>query len=83
LILVLCVLFIHRHWRNTGRAVEGTLVPPDASAQVSAVREGNTIATVAAEGHGGKFRLPLAAGTYYDHRIRPVSSFPIPWTASS
>lgn len=58
-------------------AVEGTLEPPDASAQVSAVREGSTLATMRAGGQGGKFRLPLAEGTYTIIVSAPVSSFPI------
>ena len=58
-------------------AVEGTLMPRDSSAQVAAVRDGTTIATVAAGGQGGKFRLPLAAGTYTIIVSTPVSSFPI------
>lgn len=57
--------------------VEGTLVPPDASAQISAVREGTTISTVTAGGQGGKFRLSLEAGTYTIIVSAPVSSFPI------
>ncbi|HYA85746.1 MAG TPA: carboxypeptidase-like regulatory domain-containing protein [Nitrospirota bacterium] len=51
------------HAKQEG-AVEGTIVPPDASAQVSANLEGKTIATVRANGQDGKFRLGLAAGTY-------------------
>ncbi|HWR71971.1 MAG TPA: carboxypeptidase-like regulatory domain-containing protein [Nitrospirota bacterium] len=57
--------------------VEGTLVPPDASAQVTASRKGGTVATVRAGGQGGKFRLKLAAGTYTITVSAPVSSFPI------
>ena len=57
--------------------VEGTLDPPDATAQVSAVREGSTIATVSAGGHGEKFRLVLGAGTYTIIVSAPVSSFPV------
>jgi hypothetical protein len=55
--------------------VEGSLDPPDAKVQVSAVRDGATIATVQAP--GGKFRLPLEAGTYTIVVSAPVSSFPI------
>jgi len=58
-------------------AVEGTLEPSDASAQVAAVRDGATVATVTAGGQGGKFRLPVAAGTYTIIVSAPVSSFPI------
>jgi hypothetical protein len=58
-------------------AVEGTVVPPDASALVAAIREGNTIATVRAGGKDGKFRLTLSAGTYTITVSAPVSSFPI------
>jgi hypothetical protein len=57
--------------------VEGTLEPQDASAQVAAVREGATIATITADGQEGKYRLPLAAGTYTIIVSAPVSSFPI------
>ena len=58
-------------------AVEGTLVPSDATAQVSARQEGSVIATTRAGGQGGAFRLPLAAGTYSIVVSAPVSSFPI------
>jgi hypothetical protein len=57
--------------------VAGTLVPPDASAQVTAVLEGNTIATVRAGEQDGKFRLKLAAGTYTITVSVPTSSYPI------
>jgi hypothetical protein len=58
-------------------AIEGTLEPTDASAQVSAIQEGKTIAAVNAGGRNGKFRLGLAAGTYTITVSAPVSSFPI------
>ena len=77
LILVLLVLSSVAIGAPQEGAVEGTLVPPGASAQVSAIREGNTVATVRAGGHQGKFRLTLAAGTYTIIVSAPVSSFPI------
>ncbi len=77
LILVLFVLTSVAMSATQEGAVEGTLIPPGASAQVSAIREGNTIATVRAEGQDGKFRLTLAAGTYTITVSAPVSSFPI------
>jgi len=58
-------------------SVEGTVVPPDASARVAAIREGNTISTVRAGGQDGKYRLTLAVGTYTIIVTAPVSSFPI------
>ena len=58
-------------------AIEGTFEPPDASAQVAALQEGRTVATMNAEGRGGKFRMGLAAGTYTITVSAPVSSFPI------
>jgi hypothetical protein len=58
-------------------AVEGSFVPPDASVQASAVRDGSTAATMRAGGQDGKFRLPLEAGTYTIIVSAPVSSFPI------
>jgi hypothetical protein len=57
--------------------IEGTLDPPDASAQVSAIQEGKAVAAVNAGGQYGKFRLGLAAGTYTIIVTAPVSSFPI------
>ena len=56
--------------------VEGTLEPPDATAQIAAVREGSTIASMNA-GPAGKFRLVLGAGTYTIVVSSPVSSFPV------
>ncbi|MHB8846449.1 MAG: carboxypeptidase-like regulatory domain-containing protein, partial [Nitrospirota bacterium] len=58
-------------------AIEGTFEPPDAAAQVSAVQEGRTAATLNAEGRNGKFRMALAAGIYTITVSAPVSSFPI------
>jgi len=77
LIFVLCVLSSVAIGATQEGVVEGTLVPPEASVQISAIREGNTIATVRAGGQGGKFRLPLAAGTYTIIVSAPVSSFPV------
>ena len=76
-ILILLVLSSAAGSATPDGAVEGTLVPPDSQAQVSAVREGIAVATVSAGGQGGKFRLPLAAGTYTVMVSAPVSSFPI------
>jgi hypothetical protein len=58
-------------------AVEGTFVPSDATAQVSAIQEDKVIAMTRAGERGGTFRLPLAAGTYTIIVSAPVSSFPI------
>ena len=58
-------------------AVEGTFLPRDATAQVSAIQEGKVIAMTHAGELGGRFRLSLAAGTYTIMVSAPVSSFPI------
>lgn len=58
-------------------AIEGTLEPPDASAQVSALQDGRIVATMHAGGQKGAFRMGLAAGTYTITVSAPVSSFPI------
>jgi hypothetical protein len=57
--------------------IEGSVEPPDASAQISVIQEGKTIATVNAVGQNGVFRLGLAAGTYTIIVSAPVSSFTI------
>ena len=77
LILVLCVLSSVALGATQEGVVEGTLVPPDALVQVSAVLDGSTVATIRAGAQGGKFRLPLAAGTYTIIVSAPVSSFPV------
>jgi hypothetical protein len=77
LILVLCVLSSVAIGATQEGAVEGTLVPPDSSVQVSAILVGSTEATIRTGAQGGKFRLPLAAGTYTIIVSAPVSSFPI------
>jgi len=77
LILTLLVLSSPAGSAPSEGVVEGALEPKDASAQVSAVREGSTVATVHAGGQGGKFRLLLEAGTYSIIVSAPVSSFPI------
>jgi hypothetical protein len=77
LILILFVLSSFACHAKQEGVVEGTIVPPDASVQVSAIREGNTIVTVRAEGQDGKFRLGLAAGTYTISVSAPAFSFPI------
>lgn len=58
-------------------SVEGAFEPPDAPAQISAVREGSTVATARPEAPRGTFRLQLPAGTYTILVSSPVSSFPI------
>ncbi len=58
-------------------AIEGTLVPADATAHISALRAGSVVATMRVGGEGGAFRLRLAAGTYAIMVSSPVSSFPI------
>jgi len=77
LIIILLVLSSVARSAPQEGVVAGTLVPPDASAQVTAVLEGNTIATVRAGERDGKFRLTLAAGTYTITVSVPTSSFPI------
>jgi len=77
LILILVVLSSFAGGAAQEGAVEGTLVPSDATAQVSAIQEGKVIAMTHAGGQDGKFRLPLAAGTYTIMVSAPVSSFPI------
>jgi hypothetical protein len=77
LILILLVLSPSAAGAAQEGAVEGSLEPPDASVQVSAVREGSTIATLRAGGQDGRFRLQLEAGTYTVMVSVPDSSFPI------
>ena len=57
--------------------VVGALEPPDAPAQISAVRDGSTVTTARPEAPGGRFRLALPPGTYAIIVSSPVSSFPI------
>jgi hypothetical protein len=75
LILVLLPTFAGGSARES--AGEGTFVPSDATAQVSALQEGKVIATTRGGVQTGTFRLPLAAGTYTIMVSAPVSSFPI------
>jgi len=76
LILILLVLSLDACHAKQEGAVEGTIVPPDASAQVMAIREGNTVVTVRG-GQDGKFRLGLAAGTYTISVSTSASTFPV------
>lgn len=77
LILILVALLSVAGGAAQKGAVEGTFVPADATAQVSAIQEGKVIATTRAGEQGGTFRLPLAAGNYTIMVSTPVSSFPI------
>jgi hypothetical protein len=77
LILILVVLVSFAGGAAQEGAVEGTFVPTDATAQVSAIQEGKVIALTHAGEQGGTFRLSLAAGTYTIMVSAPVSSFPI------
>jgi len=77
LILILVVLSSLAGGAPQEGAVEGTFVPAEATAQVSALQEGRVIAMTHAGEQKGKFRLPLAAGTYTIMVSAPVSSFPI------
>jgi hypothetical protein len=58
-------------------SIEGTLSPRDATAEISALRDGSTVASMQAKGQAGKFSIPLAPGTYTVMVSAPVSSFPI------
>jgi hypothetical protein len=77
LILILAVLSSFASGGAQEGAVEGTFMPSDATAQVSAIQEGKDIAMTHAGEQRGTFRLPLAAGTYTIMVSSPVSSFPI------
>jgi hypothetical protein len=77
LILILAVLSSLADGAPQEGVVEGTFVPADATAQVSALQEGKAIATTRSGEQKGKFRLSLAAGTYTIVVSAPVSSFPI------
>ena len=77
LILIVLVLASAAISAPMDGVVEGTLEPPDATARVTVVQDGTVIETVQVGGQGGKFRLPLAAGTYALIVTAPVSSFPI------
>ncbi|MEK6744966.1 MAG: carboxypeptidase-like regulatory domain-containing protein [Nitrospirota bacterium] len=77
LIIILLVLSSSAVSAPQEGVVEGSVEPQGASAQVSAVREDSTVATVQAGGKDGKFRLSLAAGTYTITVSAPVSSFPV------
>jgi len=74
--ILLILLSVACHAKQEG-TVQGTIVPPGKPAQVSAIRDGNTIVTVHAEAQDGKFRLGLAAGTYTISVSSPSTSFPI------
>jgi hypothetical protein len=76
-VLILFVLFSTAGSAQQDGAIEGTLEPPDAVAQISAQQDGRSIATVSAGGQGGMFRLTLSAGTYAIIVSAPVSSFPV------
>ena len=58
-------------------AIEGMVVPPDRSAQITATKNGKAVITVLPGEQGGKFRLEVAAGTYGVIVSVPTSSFPI------
>lgn len=77
LIIILVVLSSLAGGAPQEGVVEGTFVPAEATAQVSALQEGKEIATTHAVGQKGNFRLPLASGTYTIMVSAPVSSFPI------
>ena len=76
-ILIVLVLYSAALSAPQEGVVEGAVEPPGALAQISAVRESTAVATVQAGVKDGKFRLPLAAGTYTITVSAPVSSFPI------
>jgi hypothetical protein len=57
--------------------VEGSFVPPDATAEVSASRNGTVVATVHGDGPDGAFRMQLPPGTYTITVSAAVSSFPV------
>jgi hypothetical protein len=76
LYLVLFVLSACRA-RQDG-TVEGTVVPPNARARITASQNGRTIMTVGAKAEDGKFSMMLPPGTY-DISVTMVSA-PFPMT---
>lgn len=77
LILILLLVTLSAVAAPQEGAVEGTLDPQDACAQVSAVPAGAGAGTAAVDAKDGKFRLPLAAGTYTIVVSATTSSFPV------
>ena len=58
-------------------AVEGTVIPPNAPAHVTAMQEGKNILSALSGTQDGKFRLPLPAGTYTISVTTPSSPYPL------
>ncbi len=64
IIIWIVIGFLFSCQTNQQGAIEGTIVLPSKSIRVAAMQDGRTILIVAADEKSGKFRAPLAAGTY-------------------
>jgi hypothetical protein len=77
LVLIVLVLTASAAGAPQQGSIEGTLAPRGAAAEIAAQKGGVSVAVVQAKGEAGKFRIPLAPGTYTILVSAPVSSFPI------
>jgi hypothetical protein len=78
-IILYIVLFVLSACRaRQDGMIEGTIVPPNAGARITATQNGRTIMTAGARMEDGKFRMMLPPGTY-DISVT-VASAPFPMT---
>ncbi len=74
---VLLLVFLCSCQTSQQGSIEGTIVPPGKSIKVAAMQDGKIIYAVAADELNGKFKLPLAAGTYTISISSSNSSYPL------
>jgi len=75
LLFVFILLFACQTKRDG--SVEGSIVPPSTTANISAVKDGKTVMTVSAGAQDGKFKLVLPAGTYAINVTTTGSPYPL------
>lgn len=61
--------------------LEGSVTPPNMSAQIAVVRNGVTISTIDTASRDGRFSISLPAGTYDISVTSPSSPFPMTFTS--
>jgi len=59
-------------------SIEGSINPPTASARIAVIQDNKEIMTVSAGAQDGKFKVPLAAGTYSIRVSSPDAPYPVP-----
>ena len=77
IILVLVTVSLFACQTKQDGVLEGTVIPPNSGAKITAMQAGKSISAVDANTQDGKFRMALASGIYDISVITPSAPFPM------